>query len=237
MKTTKAIGVGVIVLALFFGCELTEQDLSREQSDLPDEDKGAVTIVINGGLFSAKTLVPAVSMVISTYDIRGTLDGGGDSFQETVPIDQSFSQGGLSPGIWTISVDAINADGVIIGEGETTAPIIAGSQTTVQIEIGPVSGNGTLDLVVQWPKKAFSTDDIDSTLTPAITPDGTLTFSIKTQGQNREGTYLNSAVPAGYYFLTLQLIGDGVRVWGIAEAVRILAGETTSQTYTYTPPN
>ncbi|MCK5008827.1 MAG: hypothetical protein KAR73_15640, partial [Spirochaetales bacterium] len=139
------------------------------------------------------------------------------------------------PGLWTISVNAINPGGHIIGDGDSTAQISAGSITTVQIEIALLSEVGTLDLMVQWPKKEFDSDDIVVTLTPAITPDPV--FTIKTQDQRREGTYLNSAIPAGYYFVTLQLIGDGVLVWGIAEAVRILAGETTSQTYTYTPPN
>ena len=235
MKTALSILGSILLVTLFLGCELIEQDPSLEQGDLPDTDKGAVTIVFNGGLSSSKTLKPPVVMEVNRYDIQGTLEGGGDSFQKTVPVGQSFSQSGLTPGLWTILVDARNADGTIIGDGGSTAQISAGSTTTVQIEIAPLSEVGTLDLMVQWPKKEFDSDDIVVTLTPAITPDPV--FTIKTQDQRREGTYLNSAIPAGYYFLTLQLIGDGVPVWGIAEAVRILAGETTSQIYTYTPPN
>ena len=237
MKTTTRILVGILLVILFLGCNLIERDLSLERRDLPDKEKGSVTIVINGALPSAKTLVPAVLMVISTYDIQGALDGGGDSFQTTIGVNDPFSHSGLTPGLWTISVDARNADGIIIGDEETTAQITPGSTTTVQIEIAPVTGDGTLDLTIQWPKKAFDSDAVDATLTPTITPDGTLAFRIKTQADLREGTYLNSAIPAGYYFLTLHLIGNSVTVWGIAEAVRILAGETTSQIYTYTPPN
>ncbi len=234
MKTAVSILGSILLATLFLGCELIEQDPSLEQDNLPDDNKGAVTIVFNGGPFPAKTLVPPVVMEVSGYDIQGTLEGGGDSFQTSIQVDESFSRSGLTPGLWTILVDARNADGTIIGDGDSTAQISAGSITTVQIEIAPLSEVGTLDLMVQWPKKVFDSDDIVVTLTPAITPDPV--FTIKTQDQRREGTYLNSAIPAGYYLLTLRLIGDGVPVWGIAEAVRILAGETTSQIYTYTPP-
>ena len=233
MKTAARILVGILLVILFLGCNLIERDLSLERRDLPDKEKGSVTIVINGALPSAKTLVPAVLMVISTYDIQGTLEGGGDSFQTTIGVNDPFSHSGLTPGLWTISVDARNADGIIIGDEETTAQITPGSTTTVQIEIAPVTGDGTLDLTIQWPKKAF--DSIDATLTPAITPDGTLEFTI--EKDPLEGTYLNSAIPAGYYLLTLHLFSKKVRVWGIAEAVRILAGATTTQTYTYPPSN
>jgi len=234
MKIVARILACILLVGLFLGCELIERDSSPEQGEPPDSDKGAVTIVFNSGPLS-KTLVPPAEMVISTYDIQGTIEGGGDGFQETVLVGQSFSQGGLTPGLWTISVGAINPGGIIIGDGVTTAQISAGYTTTVQIEIAPLSEVGALDLMVQWPKKVFDSDDIVVTLTPAITPDPV--FTIKTQDQRREATYLNSAIQPGYYFLTLQLIGDGVLVWGIAEAVRILAGETTSQIYTYRPPN
>ena len=233
MKTAARILVGILLVILFLGCSLTERDLSLERRDLPDKEKGSVTIVINGALPSAKTLVPG--MEIKTYDVVGNLVDGDDNFQKTIEVGQSFSQSGLTPGVWTITVDAINEDGIIIGRGGTTAEITAGYITTVQIEIGPLSGNGTLDLTIQWPKKEFGTDDVVVTLTPTITPDPV--FTKKTNADLRVGTYLNSAIPAGYYFLTLQLIGDGVPVWGIAEAVRILAGETTSQIYIYPPTN
>ncbi|MBA7568625.1 hypothetical protein ES708_10359 [subsurface metagenome] len=128
--------------------------------------------------------------------------------------------------------------------GGTTAQITALSTTTVQIEVGPLSGDGTLELIIQWPKQELDNEEIVSTITPPVPPDyvSTLDFTIEKHAQLDTGTSLNSAIPAGYYFLTLRLIGDGVlgdgvTVWGIAEAVRILSGETTSKTYTYTPPN
>ena len=231
MKTAARILVSILLVTLFLGCSLTERELSPERRDLPDKEKGSVTIVFNGGPFPAKTLVPG--MEIKTYDVVGNLVDGDDNFQKTIKVGQSFSQSGLTPGVWTITVDAINEDGIIIGRGGTTADITPWSTTTVQIQIAPLSEQGTLDLKVQGPKKAF--DSIDATLTPAITPDGTLEFTI--EKDPLEGTYLNSAIPAGYYLLTLHLFSKKVRVWGIAEAVRILAGATTTQTYTYPPSN
>ena len=45
-------------------------------------------------------------------------------------------------------------------------------------------------------------------------------------------TYRNTAIGAGYYLLLLRLYDGGVQFWGMTEAVRIVAGQTTSKTWT-----
>ena len=147
-----------------------------------------------------------------------------------------FYRNGLTPGSWTITVGGVNTNGITIVEGSATAQITAGTVTPVTLTLTLVPGNGVLDLTVTWGKKLFKTDDIQATLVPAVTQNGILVFEIKTNAQDRVGTYRNESVPAGYYLLTLKLIGDGALVWGFPEAVRILANETTIHTYEY-PPN
>jgi len=198
----------------------------------PVGGQGVLVIDIGDGSPQAKTLTPPTDIV--SYVIDGTLDGGGDSFTNTVSAGESIVQSGLAPGLWTITVGAINENGIRIGEGTNTAEIYAGSVTTVPITITPLAGNGTLDLTIRWDKKAA--DEIEVTFIPEVTPSGELPFTIKTHADLRIGTYTNSEIPAGYYLLTLRLKGKGVYVWGIAEAVRILDGETTEETYDY-PPN
>lgn len=227
MKTVGAIIGAILLFGLVTGCSLVERDLSLEQFDPPDNDTGAVTIVINSGIFSYKTLVPPVDMDIATLYIQGTLQGGGGYFDDTVGVNDPFSQYGLIPGSWDILVDAINAGGDTIGHGEATASIVAGSLISVQIEITPLSGSGGIDLTVEWPKKDYSTARIDAYLTLAgsANPEK-IEFDVKTQNP-KDGSYNNNNIAAGYYLLTIQMYGDEQFVWGTAEAVRIIAGANT----------
>lgn len=227
MKTIGAILGATLLCGLLMGCSLTERDIPLAQGNIPDDDTGALTIVFNSGIFSYKTLVPPVDMDIATLYIQGTLQGGGGYFDDTVGVNDPFSQYGLIPGSWDILVDAINAGGATIGHGEATAQIVLGSVISVQIEINPLSGWGGIDLTVEWPKKAYSTARIDSYLTLVGTTNPVkIEFDIKTNNPT-DGTYTNNNIAAGYYLLTLQLYGDEQFVWGTAEAVRIIAGATT----------
>jgi len=242
MKAAARIAGLIALVILIAGCPLVERNLPAEEAraetgaENPDGDSGTLTIDFSSIFASARTLVPA-GMSISRCDITGTLEGGGDSFAGSVGPGESFSRGGLAVGLWTIVIDAFNADGTLVGHGETTARITAGSTTTVQITIHPVPGNGTLSLTLRWGKKVFQTPGtIEAYLFPAITPDGALSFTPRVQGDYRMGTYVNTEVPAGYYVLTLQLSGDGAVVWGTMEAVRIAADLITEKTWTYTPP-
>jgi hypothetical protein len=227
MKTTGAILRAILLVCLVLGCNLVERDLSLEQGDPTDTDKGAVTIVFSSGIFSAKTLTPPVDMDVATLYIQGILQGGGGYFEDTVGVNDPFSQYGLIPGFWDILVDAKNIKGTTIGHGAATAHIVVGSSITVQIEITPLSGQGGLDLTVQWPKKVYSTVRIDAYLTLVGTANPVnLVFDIKPQNP-KDGSYTNNNLATGYYLLTIQMYGDEQFVWGTAEAVRIVAGATT----------
>lgn len=227
MKTATRILMGIFLVIFCVSCRLVERDLSLDQVDPPDNDTGAVTIVFDSGIFSYKTLVPPVDMDIATLYIQGTLQGGGGYFDDTVGVNDPFSQYGLIPGSWDILVDALNAGGDTIGHGEATAPIVAGSVISVQIEITPLSGSGGIDLTVEWPKKDYSTVRIDAYLTLVGSANPVrIEFDIKTQNP-KDGSYTNNSIATGYYLLTIQMYGDEQFVWGTAEAVRIIAGETT----------
>ncbi len=112
--------------------------------------------------------------------------------------------------------------------------ISAGQVTSAQIQIPPLSGPGALQLTVQWTKGAHSGVSAVSSLVSVSTGlDLAPVFSIPGKTPQK-ATYNNPSIEAGYYLLTLQLYDNGVQFWGIAEAVRIVAGQTTSQTWTTT---
>ena len=232
MKSAALFLAGILLLVFPVGCRMFEEGMPSEDIETPDIAFGGLVIDF-GDVFgnSRATLTPPTDIV--TYTIDGELEGGGDGFHDSVDAGMPFHRNGLTPGLWTITVGGVNTNGVTIVEGSTTAQITAGSVTPVTLTLTLVPGNGVLDLTVTWDKKLFGSDDIQATLIPEVTQDGILLFEIKTNAQDRVGTYRNESVPAGYYLLTLKLIGDTVVVWGFPEAVRILANETTIHTYTY----
>jgi hypothetical protein len=241
MKTViKVLGV-LLLVGLVISCPLIGRDYSISPPDIedievPDDGFGTLQVIFGAGTPAAKTLAPLpVELDIIRYEIEGTLEGGGDSFSASVDAGETLSQTGLTHGSWSISVDAINGDETTIGQGAGTAEIVAGESTTVRIMISPSGGLGTLDLRIEWKKQLFTSEEIVATVTPAIDDSNILNFGEIVEDANLHyGNYVNDAVPAGYYLVMMQLIGDEQQVWGIAEAVIIFEGATTSHTYTYT---
>ena len=146
----------------------------------------------------------------------------------------------LSPGAWTISVEALNPyvegdpnrGGDVIGNGETDVTITEGTVTPANILITPLSGSGTLSLTVDWTEVTLQRPQFEATLTPSGGSPIDLLFTLSPRPNPVKAEYSNADFPAGYYLLILQLRDRGSPVWGIAEAVRIVQDQTTSHTYT-----
>jgi hypothetical protein len=240
MKTAIKVLGAFLLVGLLISCPLLQRDYSisppdSEDIEVPDDGFGTLQIIFGAENPTAKTLAPSpVELDIIRYELEGTLEGGGDSFSGSVAAGEALTQTGLTPGTWSISVDAINSVEITIGHGAGTAEIVAGESTTVRIMISPSGGLGTLVLRIEWKKQLFTSEEIVATVTPAIDDSSNLDFGEIVEDANLHyGNYINDAVPAGYYLVTMQLIGDGQKVWGLAEAVIIFEGATTSHTYTY----
>ncbi|MBA7529639.1 hypothetical protein ES705_21837 [subsurface metagenome] len=244
MKNVVTILLGLLVVGSFLGCELAEREFLAVKADPPDVDKGSLVIALNGLVPAAKTLAPPIAMEVGSYDIRGVgPDSQVDYFEDLGNTTGTLVQFGLRPGTWTISVDARNPsvegdptrNGTIIGYGVTDPPatLTAGAVTTIRIDIRPVSTTGILDLTLIWAKKSIPNPRIVASLTPtgSSTSEG-LSFYLSPPGNPEQGTYRDPARAAGFYLLVFKLFSDNGIVWGTAEAVRIIAGETTSQIYT-----
>ena len=231
-----------VLLAVFFiSCELFQRDFSLQDELLHTEGKGVLVLQLKDNIVSPKTLAPALTMEIGSFDIYGEgPDPLVDKFEQRGITSASISQAALTPGEWFIQVDARNpnidgdpdSNGTVIGRGETTVQIDAGAVTTTQIEVIPLSGSGELNLVVQWTKGSIADPNVVSSLTAAGSSTAIpLTFVGHPPGNPEQYTYNNPNLEAGYYFLILQFLSGGDLVWGTAEAVRIVAGELTEQIF------
>ncbi len=234
----KFLWLGLILLMAFIGCNLVDRDFSLAEEDFIDPNKGSLVLVFDDSELPTKTIAPPASdMVVGRYEIRGS-GPLGDSFEDLTNTSGVLTVNGLTPGSWTLQVEAFNSGGLEIGAiGGVIAQTIpftitAALVTTFSVDIIPISGTGTLDLTITWPTGSVSNPTVAATLTPyGITTPATITF---TPGSPPIDTasYSDSARLAGYYYLMLQLIEDGSPVaWGHFEAVRVIYQQTTSRPF------
>ena len=185
--------------------------------------RGSLILNIYSENIGAKTIVPDVEMVIASYDISGS---GPDSqtFSDTGITETTYIKNSLKVGAWSITVAARNASGEKIAEKTTAVAITAGETTTASITVIPVVGQGTLSLTLSWPALTIINPSINATLTPNGGSASPITFTIP----GDSASYFDSTLSSGYYTLAIELKDGSTVVWGLAEAVRILAGEIAS---------
>lgn len=185
------------------------------------------------GLDSAKvarTVQPSLDMNVDSYDIRGAGPAGA-TFNESGVSGSTLEEKSLSPGAWQVIVDAYNADSppTRIGTGSVSVTVQPGQVATASVSVLPLAGAGTLRLAVDWPDGVVANPTIAATLTSAS--DGTsqpVNFGIA----GSQAEYSSDTVPAGFYTLTMQLLDGSSLLWGDVEAVRIVAAEQSSGTFT-----
>ena len=188
-------------------------------------ETGSLSIGLSGNV--SRTLVPGISMDAASYTVTGTGPGGG-TFTET-STGASMTKSGLAFGTWTIVVNALNASGTLIGSGTSTAEVVTGETTSVNVTVKPIEGTGTLSLGVTWTASQVHTPSITASLTPALGSAQSLVFDMS----GGSASYSGSSVGNGYYTLALSLNDNGIAVAGAVEVVRIVAGETTSGSYAF----
>ncbi len=119
MKRSALIVVSILVLVLSLGCDL---GLNNNQ-----EETGTLSI----GLASPRSVDSDLDREIASYDITLTHTVSG-----TVVAPDPFLKGDpiyfpdLIIGEWTVSVDALNADGTIVADGSAKTNIVPKSEST-----------------------------------------------------------------------------------------------------------
>ena len=184
------------------------------------------SIVLNLQTDMSKTVVPDVDMSVASYDIVGNGPGYA-SFVLSNHSTSSAAFNDLAEGAWSVVVYARNAGGTVIAMGSAAVSVNEISTTFVTITVTPLSGNGTLSIIITY--SGLSDPLLEGTLT---TPGGYVRGLSNISYGSGSASWTDSSLPAGYYILSLFLKNSGVPVWGAAVAVRILAGETTLATHT-----
>jgi len=145
-------------LCLLVGCPMPVTPLAG----------GSLTITVADRV--SRTLLPAVSMQPASYSISGTGPNGTSFTQST--SSGSLTLSALAFGTWTVTVNALNSDGTLVGQGFGSAEVHTASTTTLAISVTPLAGSGTLSLSVSWPSSQVESPSVQATL---LDHDGTLT--------------------------------------------------------------
>jgi hypothetical protein len=189
----------------------------------------SLTVSIKNNI-NARTLLPPISMDAASYTVIG--DGpNGATFSRSTSGDPVTVEE-LPFGTWTVTVNALNARDTVIGQGQDTATVSPGQNTTLAITVTPLGGTGDLNLLVTW-TATLQNPSIQASLVPPSGAAVSLDFAVS----GNQASYSGSAIAAGYYTLTLQLMENNFPVMGAVEVVRIVYGQTTSGTYDFSNVN
>jgi hypothetical protein len=194
-------------------------------------DTGSAALLVNFDAQLAYTLVPSISMTPTSYTITGRGPNGTNFLQTTATGPVEIKD--LAIGAWTVTVEAINAAGTVIGSGTNPVTLKAATQSSVAIHVTPLSGYGTLQLTVNWPAGQVTTASVTAELVPATGATRTLTFTLGS-GTASSAT---ASIPVGYHTLSLKVLDGGVLVAGAIEIVRIVKDQTTAGTFTFAQVN
>jgi hypothetical protein len=235
MKKLMILTAGLILF--IFGCTVESHtpertgslNLTFSKNDQYNDQYEATTIALEetNPISGIKTITPSVDMSVSTFDIYGT-GPEGRSFSRLDVTSSMIRQMSLAPGEWTVTVNAKNNDGVIIGNGSVKAIINVGKITRARVFVCPVIGEGTLCLQVIWPPDIIRNPVIKAEIKPAGGPPQSLPFFL---GCNQRTAFYCGSFQNGYYTLSIQLYDGDEMVWGTVEAVRIIAGYKTCKIY------
>ena len=214
-----AVCVAASLVLLLAGCPFPKTSVKSS----------SLTVSIKNQI-NPRTLLPPISMDTASYTVTG--DGpNGASFSQSTSGDPVTVEG-LTFGTWTVTVNALNADGTLIGQGQAVATVSIGQNTTLAITVIPLGGTGDLDLSVTW-TASLQNPSIRASLVPPSGPSIGLNFAVS----GNQASYSGSSIAGGYYTLTLQLLEGSFPVMGAVEVVRIVSGQTTSGAYDFSNVN
>ena len=186
------------------------------------------------GADSARTLTPPLLMEIASYDVSGS-GPGGETFEQLGIVEDATVVTGLTPGIWSVSVEGRNPDGIIVASGEASVEVLATAVASATITLTPLDGDGWLELSLQWPIDVLDDPSVEAHLV-AGADDQLLGFDLLADGSGAvypdpEDPPNTNLFGSGYYLLTLKMFDGANQVWDWVEAVRILADQTTTGDY------
>jgi len=198
------------------------------------DEFGDGSLVLSFSDSRARTLIPTISLDIAAYDISFTRTG-----QPTVTLNDvpgTSTQAGpvyLKPGPWTVSANAKNATGDIIGVGMTSVAVNAGHTATATLTIQSLIGDGTMALTASTSELSLISPSVVGMLTPGS---GAAPISLSFTMGSGTASY-SGAVAAGTYLLQLELWDGTEKLASYVDTALVAANFSTSAAFAFKPKN
>jgi hypothetical protein len=194
-----------------------------------DDETGSISVSIANDL-NSRSLLPSIDMTPASFRITG-IGPNGSSFDDGIS-GNSATIAKLAFGEWTVTVNALNNDAIVIGQGTEKVTVATNKTTFVEIKVLPLTGKGSLSVTMNW-TGTVENASVSGTIRPiSTTGSPQRTFSLDrdhtTYSSSKDAE--NGDLEAGYYTLLTQLFDTGTLVAGTAETVRIVAGQSTAGT-------
>jgi hypothetical protein len=190
-------------------------------------EAGALTISFTPAGIANRTILPDTDMETAGYIVSGAGPNGASFQVETTQTSVTVNK--LAFGEWSVTVEAVNAGGIIIGSGTQGTTVHTGQNSLVSVTVRPLEGYGTLDLAVNWNAEDTEVPSIDATLVPPAGSALVLGFEVSGADPDKPdtGAYRNEMIPTGYYTLIVKLLDNGLLTMGVVEVVRIVKDGTS----------
>jgi len=216
-----------MAVLLFSTCEnLVTPNMETE--NISDHENLNCNLTVNLTSESTRSILPSIDMTMSTFDITGAGPGGA-SFSSAGENGTTFTAEKIVTGSWIINVTARNAAFTEIMNGSATVEIISGDNT-VSVDVYPLTDEGTFNLNITWPIGEMDPENTSVISTFTKVNESSIALSVV----DEDGSALcTQDFPSGYYLMKLRIeepIGHVVFRMP-PEAVRIIAGEQTSHSF------
>lgn len=232
-KTTCSIGrllFIVAALATITSCmnPLWESGESGES----DRDGTGATATIHVGGVSGSSIIPDVDSLVDTYHVilsrsgYGDLSGTGSATVEIVDV---------ALGVWDVSVEAVDADGAVVGIGSGTVDVTSGGGSATITVTPTAAGSGSLNITIDWSAAPGAISAVQhATLTPAGQSPGPSIHSAFSVSAS-SASYTNGSALSGQYTLVVRLEdGSGDHVATVVEAIHVYDNVETAGTINLT---
>jgi hypothetical protein len=203
---------------------------SSENSD-PKDGFGSLQISFNQGPV-ARTITSTFNMDIARYDVEGAGPQGA-SFNIT-GSDSSVLIGQLVEGEWSISVNAYNAEDILIAAGSTIVTVVVQNTVVAKLAVVPFSGSGELELTVNWPAEDVLVPSLQLTLLDSNNSQITLSPNIDAEAGSAT---VSTTLDTGYYTLVAQLLNADQVVIGHTDVVQVIKDQISSGVITFESVN
>ena len=229
-KSLGLIALAIVVLmtmvSLFIGCS----------NEIDGSLTGSLTVRTSSA--NARTISPPSAEIgIVSYRINGVFSDTITTFPEVTFSGSQITLDNLLVGKWTITLDGLNEDGLVIATKTQIVTIRARQNTTATFYLDLFSGTGTVSISVLWPDTVTSFTQVRGTITPTVTGKEGFIVAASSADTTTEGfltiTQTINDFPTGSFQFKLEFLDESSNPVGLyyREALNVYKDMTSSKTY------